>query len=302
MKKNIFFYLTHPTITIPALLERCSDRYVIEQQWKKYMDYPLDLDNPTTFCEKLQWLKLYNRKPLYHKLVDKYTVKKWVADLIGAEHVAKCYGVWNSVDEIDFSTLPTTFVLKCTHTSGGLAIVKNKSQINIEEIKEKIEPFLHVSSWYNNFKEWAYKDVPPRIIAEEYMDTLGKETTIEYKITCIHGRVKMITICSGIAHGRSGEWFNDHFDRDGNRLPFAIRTLGGDFYGPKGTELPEPKIVEELINTAEILSKGIPQVRVDLYVHHGRVMFGEMTFYTWAGFMRYEPKEWDYKMGEWLEL
>lgn len=310
MKHNPFYYLIHIDKTVKRVLTKLSpqyalkqDRLAIEKLWKDRMDYPLNLDNPRTFCEKLQWLKLYDRNPLYHKLVDKYEVKNLVADKIGAEHVAECYGVWNSLDEIDFSLLPSTFVLKCTHTSGGMAIVQDKSQVNREDIKQKLEPFLLCPSWYANFKEWAYKDIPPRIIAEEYIDTLGKPSTTEYKITCIHGRVKMITVCTGKAHGNCNEWHNDHYNRDGIKLDFSIRPSSAtDRYIGVGTPLPSQQILHELIDIAEKLSEGIPQVRVDLYVHRGKVMFGEMTFYTWAGFMDYNPKEWDLKMGEWLPL
>ena len=150
--------------------------------------------------------------------------------------------------------------------------------------------------WYEQAHEWAYKGVKPRLIAEEYIDTLGKPETIEYKITCIDGKVKMITVCSGISHNDNDKRFNDHFDRDGNRLPFYV------IYKPAGLELPKKEILDELIRISEILADGIPQVRVDLYIHKGQFYFGEMTFYTWAGYMNYVPKEWDRIMGDWLTL
>lgn len=273
-----------------------SDKQHIRYLWSEYMDYPLNLDNPQTFCEKLQWLKLHDHNPLYHKLVDKYEVQKYVAERIGEEHVVKLYGVWNSVDEIDVNSLPNQFVLKHTGDSGGFVVCKDKKKFNWQEAKQKMRLNTDSKNYFLTNREWAYKDVPSRIIAEEYIDSLGKQESIEYKITCMNGKVKMITVCSGIAHVEYEKRFNDHFDREGNRLPFYVN------YKPAGLDLPSKEITDELIRLSETLSDGIPQVRVDWYVHKGKIYFGEMTFYTWAGFMDYVPKEWDRKMGDWLEL
>lgn len=260
------------------------------------MDYPLNLRNPQTFCEKLQWLKLNDHNPLYHKLVDKYEVKNWVSEKIGERYVVKNYALYNSVDEIDFHVLPKQFVLKCTHNSGGLVVCTDKDNLNIDDTKRLLQENLDVHDYYDRNREWAYKGVKPRIIAEEYIDSLGKPESIEYKITCIQGKVKMITVCSGIAHVEYDKRFNDHFDREGNRLPFYVN------YKPAGLNLPEKKYMDEMIRISECLSAGIPQVRVDLYIHNNQIYFGEMTFYTWAGYMHYEPKEWDGIMGSWLSL
>lgn len=296
MKRSKFYYLTHPKIALPALLEKVSDRYAIEQRWKQCMDYPLNLDNPQTFCEKLQWLKLYDHNPIYHKLVDKYEVKKWVADRIGAEHVVETIALYNSVDEIDFDVLPDRFVLKCTHNSGGLVVCTDKSKLDKQKAVDTLTQGMAIRDYYLCNREWAYKGVRPRIIAEDYIDTLGKSESIEYKLTCTNGKVCMTTVCSGIAHVEFEKRFNDHFDREGNRLPFYVN------YKSAGLNLPKKSLYEELVQIAESLSDGIPEVRVDLYVHKGVIMFGEMTFYTWAGFMDYRPKEWDKIMGDWLKL
>ena len=296
MKRSKLYYLTHPSVAIPALLSKVSDRYAIEQQWKRCMDYPLNLSDPQTFCEKLNWLKLHDHNPLYHKLVDKYEVKQWVADKIGEEYVVKTYALYNSVDEIDFDALPNSFVLKCTHNSGGLVVCPNKCKLDSNAAKEILRLGMVCGDYYLNNREWAYKGVKPRIIAEEYINSLGKPESIEYKLTCINGKVKMTTVCSGIAHVESDKRFNDHFDEDGNRLPFYVA------YKPAGLNLPEKPIYDELVRIAEILSHNIPQVRVDLYLHNEKIMFGEMTFYTWAGYMNYVPKEWDRIMGSWLKI
>ena len=288
--------MTHPCVTLSALLSKYSDRYAIEQQWKSCMDYPLDLDNPKSFCEKINWLKLHDHNPLYHKLVDKYEVKEWVAQKIGMEHVVKTYALYNSTDEIDFDALPNRFVLKCTHNSGGLVVCKDKSKLDKKQALKLLSQSMAIKDYYLNFREWAYKGVKPRIIAEEYIESLGRPESIEYKLTCINGKVRMTTVCSGIAHDDFDKRFNDHFDKDGNRLPFYVN------YKPAGLDLPKPVIHKQLIDYAELLAKDIPQVRVDFYIHNNAIMFGEMTFYTWAGYMNYVPKEYDCIMGSWLKL
>lgn len=281
MFRKIKRYLNDPYFALGCdMIKKCpnlmSDRFFIETEWRLTMDYPLDLDNPKTFCEKLQWLKLHDHNPLYHKLVDKYEVKQWVTDKIGANHVVKNYGVYNSVNEIDFDALPNQFVLKCTHNSGGLVVCTDKKELNRQHVRSVFNEGLNSQDYYLWKREWAYKGVKPRIIAEEYIDSLGKPESVEYKITCIHGKVKMITVCSGIAHVEFDKRFNDHFDTEGNRLPFYVN------YKSAGLSLPESETTDELIRLSGILSSGIPQVRVEWYVHNGEIYFGEMTFYTWA--------------------
>jgi hypothetical protein len=273
-----------------------SDKFYIETQWRLNMDYPLNLDKPQTACEKYQWLKLHDHNPLYHRLVDKYEVKKWVADRIGEEHIVKTYALYNSVDEIDFDALPSSFVLKCTHNSGGLVVCPDKSKLDRDEAIKTIKEGLSVSDYYLTNREWAYKGVKPRIIAEEYIPILGKADSVEYKLFCLDGKVCLTTVCSGIAHVEYDKRFNDHFDKDGKRLPFYVN------YKPAGLELPETSIYKELVRIAEILSQNIPHVRVDLYVYNNVIMFGEMTFYTWAGYMDFVPKEYDRILGTWCEL
>lgn len=299
-RRGWHFFENPSRMIIKLLVRYCPnlvpDKQYIQYVWEQKMDYPLDLDNPKTFCEKLQWLKLHDHNPLYHKLVDKFEVKAFVADKIGPEHVVKLYGVYNSIDEVDIGALPNSFVLKHTGDSGGFIVCKDKKTFNWENAKESMNAIPSSGNYYLTGREWAYKNVKPRIIAEEFIDSLGKPESIEYKITCMNGKVKMITVCSGIAHVEFEKRFNDHFDREGNRLPFYVN------YKPAGLDLPPKEITDELIRLSEVLSEGIPQVRVDWYIHKGNIFFGEMTFYTWAGFMNYVPKEWDRIMGDWLEL
>lgn len=302
MFKKVKRYLSDPYYALGYdLIQKhpnwMSDKFYLKVLFRMKMDgQDLNLDNPQSFCEKVNWLKLYDRNPLYHKLVDKYEVKQWVAEKIGEEHVVKNYGVYNSVDEIDYDKLPNRFVLKCTHDSGSYVVCADKATFDKERARAILQKGLESGDFSDMQREWAYRGVQPRIIAEEYIDTLGKPESIEYKITCFNGKVRMFTICSGIPHSDFDKRFNDHFDREGNRLPFYV------YYKAAGLELPEKKIYDELIQISEKLSEGIPQVRVDLYVHEGKVMFGEMTFYTWGGMMPFTPKEWDYKLGAMLEL
>ena len=256
----------------------------------------LNIDNPVSFNEKLNWLKLYYHNPILHKLVDKYEVKQYVSRLIGAEHVVKTYGVYHSVKDIDFDSLPCQFVLKCTHDSGSVIVCTDKEKFNREKAKHDLKQFLKVTDYYYRNREWAYKGVKPRIIAEEYIDTLGKADSIEYKITCFYGKVKMVTVCSGIAHVEYEKRHNDHFDNDGNRLPFYAS------YTPAGKDFPDPILFDSMKQICEKLTQGLPECRVDLYLHKGIVYFGEMTFYTWGGFIDFTPKEWDLVMGKWFEL
>jgi hypothetical protein len=169
------------------------DKLYVQLYYRLITGKKLNLENPQTYSEKCQWMKLYYQRPELSKMVDKYEVKKIVADTIGSEYVVECYGVWNSFDEIDFDKLPNKFILKCTHDSGGFVICKDKATFDKEEARRKFAHFLsHDHYWFS--REWAYKNVKPRILAERYMDSLGKPESIEYKITCMGGAVFTVTI------------------------------------------------------------------------------------------------------------
>ena len=258
-----------------------SDKEYIEAYFKASLGYPIDLDNPRTLCEKLNWLKLYNRRPEYTSMVDKYEVKSFVAEQVGEQYVTKLIGVWDRFDDIDFHSLPDRFVLKCTH-DGTPLICTDKNKLDLRISKELFEKKLK-TDYFRFSREWPYKNVRRRIIAEEYYPSLGNKDSVEYKLTCMNGEVRFITVCTGIAHAEFDLRKNDHFDKAWKRLvPWEC--------------------MDEMIGLAEKLSAGIPYVRVDFYVIEGQIKFGEMTFFTWGGFMRFEPQEWDLKLGEWLVL
>lgn len=257
------------------------------------MGKKLNLKNPKTYNEKLQWLKIYDKNPEYIKMVDKYDVKEYVASVLGEEYIIPTIGVWDKFDDIDFSKLPDQFVLKCTHDSGGLVICTDKSKLDMKKAKEKINKSLHRNYFWKG-REWPYKNVKPRIIAEEYMvDESGYELK-DYKFFAFDGEVKAMFIATD--RTAKTETCFDFFDRDFNHLPF---TNGH----PNSTrKIEKPENYEKMIELAEILSKGIPQSRIDFYNISGKIYFGEITFFHWSGLMPFEPGEWDETFGSWINL
>lgn len=272
-----------------------SDEKYLKMRAHDLLGYDLNLEDPKTYCEKLQWLKLYNRNPRYTTMVDKYEVKRYVSDLVGDEHVIPLLGVYDSYDEIDFDKLPDQFILKCTHNSGGFAVCKNKADFDITAEKKKFDKMLK-ENYYWKTREWPYKNVRPRIIAEKYIDSLGNPDSIEYKVTCFDGKVGFITICQGPAHVEFWKRTNDHFTPEFEWLPWWVN------YEHAKVRPEKPEQWDKLIELAEKLSKGMPVIRVDFYVIDGEVYFGEFTFYTWGGFMHFHPKEWDRKLGDMIKL
>lgn len=272
-----------------------SDEEYIKRLWKYKMGTELNLKNPTTLCEKLQWLKIYDHNPRYTKLADKYEIKKTVANIIGEEHVIPLLGVWDSFDEIDFAELPNQFVLKTTHDSGSFMVCKDKKTFDIKRARKRFKKALK-RNFYWSGREWQYKNIPPRIIAEQYIDSLGQPDSVEYKLTCMNGEVKFSTVCTGIAHAGYEDRTNDHFDRNFKPMPWYT------YYKNSTKPVELPVQIHDMIKYAEILSKDIPYVRVDFYLVDGNVYFGEMTFCTWDGFLIFNPPEWDTILGDMLEL
>ena len=273
---------------------KMPDEVYLQKKYKLLMGKDLDLNNPQTFNEKIQWLKLNDRKPIYTTMVDKYDVKKFIADTIGEEYVIPTLGIYDHFDDIDFDALPNQFVLKCTHDSGGLVICTDKSKLNIREAKKKIEKSLK-RDFYLNGREWPYKNVVPRIIAEQYMEDPSTKELRDYKFFSFNGKVKALFIATDRqAEGKETKF--DFFDADFNHLPF---TNGH----PNAEVLPQkPQQFDKMIELAEKLSVNIPLVRVDFYEVNGRIYFGELTFSHWSGMVPFDPEEWDYKLGEWITL
>ena len=251
-----------------------------------------DFKNPTTFNEKLNWLKINNRDSLYTKLVDKYEVKEYVEKVIGGGYTIPTLGVWEHFDDINFDMLPDQFVLKCTHDSEGLVIVKDKSKMDKNAAREKIETALRHNFYYVG-REWPYKNVHPRIIAEQYMeDHIDKELR-DYKFYCFDGIPKIMYIAS---NRNSGHVNFDFYDMEFNHLDITQK------YPNASEPLRKPKHFKEMIGLAKKLSNGFPHVRVDFYEVDRKVYFGELTFFSMSGLTPFKPAKWDKIMGSWLTL
>lgn len=257
-----------------------------------------DLKDPKTFNEKLQWLKLHDRKPIYSELVDKYAVRQHIATAIGEEHLIPLVGgPWESFDEIDFDSLPDQFVLKCTHDSGGLVVCRDKQGLDKAAARMKIEKSLE-NNYYQVAREWPYKNVKPRIIAEAYMEdenpTLG---LTDYKFFCFNGEPKLIYVSRGMEnHATASISF---YDMEGRDMPFHRSD-----YSPISGGITLPENFLELRKTAQRLAKlaGAPFVRIDLYSIWGKMYFSEVTYFPCAGFMSIAPEQWDRTLGDWIQL
>lgn len=266
-----------------------SDRSFVKYKFRISMGYPLNLDNPKTFNEKLQWLKLNDRKPEYTYMVDKVEVKKMIASFIGEQHIIPTIAVYNRAEDVNFASLPDQFVIKTTHDSGGVIICHNKDSLDISEVIKKLKKRLSRNCfWYN--REWPYKNVRPRIIVEKLIGEEGTELK-DYKFMCYNGKCKNLFVCSGRGNN---DLRVDFFDTKWHHLPFQRKYPNAD------NAIQMPDNLEEMINLSESIAKIIdcPFVRVDLYSIKGNVYFGELTFYPGSGLEWFNPKEWDERLGE----
>lgn len=269
------------------------DALYIKIMYQRLLGRSLNLKKPKTFNEKLQWLKLHNRNPLYTMLVDKYAVKKWVADRIGERYIIPTLGAWKKFDEIEFEKLPNQFVLKCTHDSGSYVICKNKMSLDVCATQEKIVSALKRNFYYWG-REWPYKNVPPRIIAEQYMEDKNG-AFVDYKFSCFNGYVDCVMVCLD-RHLNDVKFY--FFDKDWNLKRLNVRGKNA----PEDFTIPKPSCMDEMFEIAAKLSKDIPFVRVDLFECDGKVYFGEMTFYPDSGFDANLLPETDEYFGQLIDL
>lgn len=268
------------------------DKLYLKIRYRYRLGRGLNLKNPETFNEKLQWLKLYDRNPMYTKLVDKYEVKKYVADLIGEEYIIPTLGVWDHFEDIDFNILPNQFVLKCTHDSGSQVIVKNKDKLDKKAVKKKLERCLKHNYYYGG-REWPYKNVRPRIIAEKYMtDESGTELK-DYKIFNFNGEPKMIQVD-----------YNRFIDHKRNLYSVNWDLINASilYKSDESQRFEKPKQLEKMLEFARLLSDCKTFVRTDFYSIEEQIYFGEITFYPGSGIEKVEPEEFNKIMGEWLKL
>lgn len=281
------------------MLNWMNDELYLKLLFRSKLGYFPHLKKPQTFNEKLQWLKLHDHNPLYTTLVDKYEVRKCISDMIGDQYLIPLLGVWDKFDDIDFNSLPNQFVLKCTHDSGGLVICRDKSEIDINAVRKKFTKLLK-KNYYWQSREWPYKNVEPRIIAEKYMEnetgaySNENDELIDYKLMCLSGKVKFVFTCT--------ERFTDSglkvtfFDMNWDKMPFERH------YPASEKEIAKPLNFDSMVELAEQLSKLIPFVRVDFYEISGKLYFGELTFYPGSGFEEFIPGKWDRNLGDLIEL
>ena len=258
-----------------SLSKLLPDSIYLKYKFKRIMGRSLDLKHPKYYNDKLQWLKLHDHNPEYIKLVDKYKVKNIVGDMIGMQHIIPTLGVWNSFDEIDFTALPEQFVLKCTHDSGSAIVCKEKKELCLEETREKLTKHLKTNYfWFG--REWPYKHIPHRIIAESYLVDEETGRLDDYKLFCFNGVVDNIMVVRGRSDGKPKFY---HFDKDWNLCRFnrLTRALPDDFHEDK------PPFIDDMIGIAEELSQGYPHVRIDLFEANGEIYFGEFTLYNQNG-------------------
>ncbi len=270
------------------------DEAYLKRKFKASIGQELDLDNPQSFNEKLQWLKLYNRRPEYTMMVDKYKVRDYIAEKLGEEYLIPLLGVWDDPDEIDFDALPNQFVLKCNHNSGlGMCICKDKSKLDIPKVKEELRKGL-AEDYYLTGREWPYKDVPRKIVCEKYMvDESGTELK-DYKLLCFDGEPKLIEI----HRGRFGEHTQDFYDAETwERLDIQQPDM------PMAEHpMQKPAFADQMVALSRVLAKDIPHVRVDWYFAENRLYFGELTFFDGAGFDSFIDVKDDLLLGNYITL
>lgn len=253
-----------------------------------------NLKNPTTFTEKIQWLKLHDRKPLYTKMVDKYEAKKYIAHIIGEQYIIPSYGVWDSFDDIDFDSLPNQFVLKTTHDCGGVVICRDKSKFDKQKACDILNAHLRINYYYEG-REWPYKNVRPRILAEAFMENDLTGDLKDYKFFCFDGCVKALFVAAD-RQSKEEETKFDFYDEHFKHLDIR----NGH---PNSTNIIDKPVNFELMKQlAAKLSKGFPHLRVDFYEVNGLVYVGELTFSHYSGMVPFDPPKWDKLFGNWISI
>lgn len=291
--KNVINPKTLIILLMQKNIIKIDDKSFLEILYKRKFGKNLNLEDPKTFNEKMQWLKLYDRNPKYTNMVDKYEAKKYVSNIIGKEYIIPTLGIWDKFEDIDFKKLPNKFVLKPTHTSGNVFICKDKNQIDYKKLKKGVDKWLKRNYYYTG-REWPYKNIKPRIIAETYMKNKDEVGLKDYKFMCFNGKVKCSFVCS---NRNSKEGLNvDFYDLNWNKMPFTRH------YPNSKENIKKPINYELMIELSEKLAADIPFVRVDFYEVNGKIYFGELTFYPGSGFEEFYPEEYDKILGDMLKL
>lgn len=282
---------------IKAALKRCAwilpDRGYVFLNYIRNLHRIPNLRNPKTFNEKLQWLKLHDRRPVYTTMADKVESRAFIEERAGAGLTVPLLGVWDSFDDIDFARLPDRFVIKCSHDSGGLVVCADKSHLDMDGVRKRITKSLESNYYFQN-REWPYKDIKPKVFAEEYLEEAPGENLWDYKFFCFGGRPKVMYMCK--EHDSPEALREAFFDMEGRFLELEMDA-------PRPETPPElPPCFGEMERLAAILSEGVPFLRVDFFYVKGRVYAGELTFFHCGGFAPVKPREWDLRLGSWIEL
>lgn len=279
---TVFKYIKNPVKLVCDICDYDNNRfaYLIPDKlhlkclFRKYMGRKLNLSDPQTFSEKLQWLKLYNRKSEYTIMADKAEVKKYIAEKLGREYIIPTIGIYDSVDDVPFDNLPDRYVIKCTHDSGSTFVCKNKADFDVENVKKKLTERLE-KNFYWYAREWVYKDIKPRIIVEEFISDESGECPVDYKFFCFNGKMEFFKV----DYNRFAKHVANYYKRD-----CELANIGEATYPPDpGIKLDVPQNFQKMIELVEKISVDIPFLRVDLYSMDNLIYFGELTFYPAGG-------------------
>lgn len=296
MKSRIRKLINNPYKIVTYLAARgvlnwVPDKYYLKLMYRGRVGKKLNLEEPTTYNEKLQWLKLYNRNPIYTNMVDKYEVRNYISETIGEEYLIPLVGVYDKFDDINFDKLPQQFVLKTTHDSGGVVICKDKNNFDIKEAEKKLNKSLKKNYYYHG-REWPYKNVKPRIICEKYMEDENEEDLIDYKFMCFNGEPKLIQF----HRNRRTNYTLDFYDINWNKTDI----VQGVNKSNKVTN--KPDCIDKMVELVKKLADDTYFVRIDLYYINKKIYFGEITYYPTSGFTPFENIEDDIRLGSWIKL
>ncbi len=295
MLNKLIKFLKHPAYAIVYFNNRnipiLSDEKYLKVRYELTFGKSLDLDSPKTFNEKLQWLKLHDRNPEYCKMVDKDVAKRYVAKIIGDDYIIPTIATFEDYHDINFDDLPSQFVMKCTHDSGGLVICKDKEMLNRKKAINKIKKSFKKNYFYGG-REWPYKDLKPKVIVEKYMSDKQKKDLPDYKFFCFNGKPEYVLVCTN----RSTELKETFYDINWNLAPFKREDHDID------ESIIKPKNLNKMVELASKLSSNIPFLRVDFYEVNDKVYFGELTFFPASGMSKFYPEIWDEKLGKLLDI
>ena len=286
MLNRIFFALARR-----GLLNWIPSRFYLKHMYKTFVGRTLNLKSPKRFNEKLQWLKINDRKDIYTDMVDKYTAKKIAAEKIGSKYIIPTLGVWENFRSIDFKSLPSQFVIKCTHDSGGVVICKDFNTFNKGEANRIISNAMK-KNFYSYTREWPYKNIKPRIIVEKFLDC-GETDLIDYKVMCFEGKPRLIQVHQGRSTKHTQDLFNTEWNVvDATQVGY-----------PKSDKLmSKPVFLDEMLSLSQKLAEGIHHIRIDWYYVNGQLYFGEFTFFDGSGLSDFIPDEYNDLLGSWIAI